>query len=88
VAAGDQAPAPPPTLKGIRLGSIGSCNSPQCFVYTRDDEGGCNGRRRESNLIYPTRNPIGELVKQLEGLPRPSEIEVHDDEVLPEPSRL
>jgi antitoxin VapB len=38
--------------------------------------------------IYPARKPIGELVKQLEELPRPSEIEVRDDEVLPEPSGL
>jgi antitoxin VapB len=38
--------------------------------------------------IYPARKPIGELVKQLEELPRPSEIETRDDEVLPEPSGL
>ena len=38
--------------------------------------------------VYPTRKPIGELVKQLEELPRPSEIEARDDEVLPEPSGL
>jgi antitoxin VapB len=38
--------------------------------------------------IYPARKPIGELVKQLEELPRPSEIEARDDEVLPEPSGL
>ena len=38
--------------------------------------------------IYPARKPIGELVKQLEELPRPSEIEARDDEALPEPSGL
>jgi antitoxin VapB len=38
--------------------------------------------------IYPARRPIGELVKQLTELPRPSEIEVRDDEVLPERSGL
>jgi antitoxin VapB len=38
--------------------------------------------------IYPARKPIAELVKQLEELPRPSEIEARDDEVLPEPSGL
>jgi hypothetical protein len=38
--------------------------------------------------IYPARKPIGELVKQLEELLRPSEIEARDDEVLPEPSGL
>ena len=38
--------------------------------------------------IYPTRKPIGELVKQLKALPIPSEIEARDDEVLPEPSGL
>ncbi len=31
--------------------------------------------------IYPTRKPIGELVKQLEQLPRPAEIEARDDEM-------
>jgi antitoxin VapB len=36
--------------------------------------------------IYPARKPIGELAKQLVELARPSEIEVRDDEVLPEPS--
>jgi antitoxin VapB len=36
--------------------------------------------------IYPARKPIGELVKQ--ELPRPSEIEARDDEVLAEPSGL
>ena len=38
--------------------------------------------------IYPARKPIGELVKQLEELPRPSDIEARDDEVLPERSGL
>jgi antitoxin VapB len=38
--------------------------------------------------IYPARRSIGELVKQLTELPRPSEIEVRDDEVLPERSGL
>jgi antitoxin VapB len=38
--------------------------------------------------IYPARKPIGELVKQLTELPRPSEIEARDDEVLPERSGL
>ena len=38
--------------------------------------------------IYPARKPIGQLVKQLGELPRPSEIEARDDEVLPEPSGL
>jgi len=38
--------------------------------------------------IYPARKPIGELVKQLAELPRPSEIEARDDEVLPERSGL
>jgi antitoxin VapB len=38
--------------------------------------------------IYPARKPIGELVKQLAELPRPSQIEARDDEVLPERSGL
>jgi antitoxin VapB len=38
--------------------------------------------------IYPARRSINELVQQLEGLPRPSEIEARDDEALPEPSGL
>jgi antitoxin VapB len=33
--------------------------------------------------IYPARKPIAELVKQLEELPRPSEFEARDEEVLP-----
>jgi hypothetical protein len=41
-----------------------------------------------SAIPYPARKPIGELVKQLEELPRPSEIEARDDEVLPEPPGL
>jgi len=36
--------------------------------------------------IYPTRKPIGELVKQLKELPITSEIEARDDKMLPEPS--
>ena len=42
-------------------------------------------RSGEVLTIYPTRKPIGELVKQLQELPRPSEIEVRDDEVLRTP---
>ena len=38
--------------------------------------------------IYPARKPIGDLVKQLAELPRPSQIEARDDEVLPERSGL
>jgi antitoxin VapB len=38
--------------------------------------------------IYPAHRSIGELAKQLEKLPRPSEIETRDDEVLPEPPGL
>lgn len=34
--------------------------------------------------IYPTRKPIGDLVKQLAELPQPSRIEARDDESLPE----
>jgi antitoxin VapB len=34
--------------------------------------------------IYPARKPIGDLVKQLAQLPRPTSIEERDDEVLPE----
>lgn len=38
--------------------------------------------------IYPTRKPIGDLVKQLAELPRPPLIEVRDEDVLPERSGL
>jgi len=38
--------------------------------------------------IYPVRKSIGELVKQLAELPRPSQIEARDDEALPERSGL
>ncbi len=34
--------------------------------------------------IYPARKPIGELVKQLAELPRPTAIEVRDEGPLPE----
>jgi hypothetical protein len=43
---------------------------------------------RATRHIYPARKPIGELVKQLEELPRPAEIEARDDEALPERSGL
>lgn len=34
--------------------------------------------------IYPAKPPISELLKTLEGLPKPSSVEVRDDEDLPE----
>ena len=38
--------------------------------------------------IYPTRPPIGDLIRTLEALPVPPTIEVRDDEDLPERSGL
>jgi antitoxin VapB len=38
--------------------------------------------------IYPTRNSVGALVKQLEDLPRPTEIEVREDDPPPERTGL
>ena len=34
--------------------------------------------------IFPRQPPIGELIKRLAKLPKPSDIEVRDDETLPE----
>ncbi len=34
--------------------------------------------------MYPARKPIGELVKQLAELPRPTAIEARDEDLLPE----
>jgi antitoxin VapB len=34
--------------------------------------------------IYPTKPPVADLVKTLAALPRPTEVEVRDDEPLPE----
>ncbi len=41
-------------------------------------------RSGEVLTIYPARKPIGDLLKQLAQLPRPSSIEERDDEVVPE----
>jgi len=38
--------------------------------------------------IYPARPSVGDLVKRLAALPRPTDIEVRDDEELPERPRL
>lgn len=45
-------------------------------------------RSGDALTIYPARKSIGELVKQLEELPRPSEVQARDDQVLPETSGL
>lgn len=41
-------------------------------------------RSGEVLTIYPARPPIGDLVRRLASLPRPTDIEVRDDDELPE----
>jgi antitoxin VapB len=38
--------------------------------------------------IYPSRPTLGDLVKRLADLPKPAQVEVRDEEALPEPPGL
>ncbi len=38
--------------------------------------------------IYPARPPISELARRLEGLARPAQVEVRDQDPIPEPQGL
>ena len=75
------------TSRTFRSGNSAAVRLPKEVAYDGDVEVTIV-RSGDVLTIYPARKPIGELVKQLEELPRPSEIERRDDEVLPEPSGL
>ena len=71
----------------FRSGNSGAVRLPKSVAFGRDVELTIV-RSGDVLTIFPRRPPIGDLIAPLAALPRPCDIEVRDEEDLPEPPAL